>query len=83
MYANNSAYTHTSMLHFLQQLWGLDGLNNRVEWAKTFEYVFADTAQTDALAELPTPVWYGGSAAVQPKPFYLLNQDEAYYASLP
>lgn len=30
-YADNSAYTHTSFLHFLQNLWGLEGLNNRVQ----------------------------------------------------
>lgn len=78
-YAGNSAYTHTSFLHFFQNLWELDGLNNRVQWAKTFEYVFQDEAQ-DALEELPAPVWYGGSSTPEPEAFYLLNQDAAYYA---
>ncbi|KAI9741484.1 MAG: hypothetical protein M1818_004290 [Claussenomyces sp. TS43310] len=82
MYAGNSAYTHTSILHFLKQLWELPTLNNRVEWAKTFEYVFSDTKREDAPAQLPTPVWYGGSTGPQPEAFYLLNQEEDYYANL-
>lgn len=82
MYAHNSAYTHTSFLHFLQELWGLKGLNNRVQWAKTFEYVFTDEARTDAPANLSTPIWYGGSIGPQPDAFYLLNQPYSYYASL-
>lgn len=82
MYAPNSAYTHTSMLHFLQELWGLKGLNNRVQWAKTFEYVFSPDKRTDTPKNLTTPVWYGGSSQPQPKPFYLLNQDYSYYANL-
>ena len=39
MYAENSTYTHSSILHILQELWGLEGLNNRVQRAKTFESV--------------------------------------------
>jgi phospholipase C len=83
MYASNSAYTHTSFLHFLQNLWGLEGLNNRVQWAKTFEYVFSDEMRTDCLQYLPVPTWVGGSTGTRPEPFYLLNQNEDYYASLP
>jgi phospholipase C len=80
-YANNSAYTHTSFLHFLQNLWNLEGLNNRVQWAKTFEYIFQDSPQ-DALEELPSPVWYGGSDTPEPEAFYKLNQPYSYYAAL-
>jgi phospholipase C len=83
MYASNSAYTHTSFLHFLQNLWGLKGLNNRVQWAKTFEYVFSDNLRTDCPTNLPSPTWVGGSTDTQPAPFYLLNQDEEYYNNLP
>ena len=82
-YAENSAYTHTSFLHFLQNLWGLEGLNNRVQWAKTFEDVFSDTPQANALEALPQPIWYGGSGKPEPEAFYLLNQPYSYYASLP
>jgi len=77
-YADSSAYTHTSMLHFLQNLWQLDGLNNRVQWAQTFEHIFQDEAQ-DAMEKLPAPIWYGGSNTPEPKAFGLLNQDASYY----
>ena len=77
-YADNSAYTHTSMLHFFQNLWELEGLNNRVQWARTFETIFQDEAQ-EAIESLPVPVWYGGSSTPEPKAFGLLNQDAAYY----
>ncbi len=79
MYAENSAYTHTSILHFLQNLWNLKGLNNRVQWAKTFEYVFEEELRDDCLEKLPSPRWIGGSLGPQPAPFKLLNQEESYY----
>jgi phospholipase C len=82
MYADNSAYTHSSILHFLQRLWGLEGLNNRVQWAKTFESAFTAQRRSDVPEKLMTPTWYGGSGLPEPKPFFLLNQDEGYYASL-
>lgn len=82
MYANNSAYTHSSILHFVQELWGLKGLNNRVQWAKTFEYVFSNVPRNDTPANLSTPIWYGGSTGPQPTAFYKLNQPYSYYASL-
>ncbi|KAF2142584.1 uncharacterized protein K452DRAFT_358330 [Aplosporella prunicola CBS 121167] len=81
-YADNSAYTHSSMLHFLQLLWDLDGLNNRVGWAKTFEYVFGEERRTDALDVLPVPRWVGGEGQQQPEPFYKLNMPYSYYESL-
>ena len=79
MYAPNSAYTHTSFLHFLQELWDLEGLNNRVQWAKTFEYVFSDTPQPSALESLPAPTWNGGYGQPEPSPYYLFNQPASYY----
>lgn len=83
MYADNSAYTHTTFLHFLQELWGLEGFNNRVQWAKTFEHIFADQPQANGgLEKLPSPVWHGGAGKPEPKAFYMLNQDESYYANL-
>lgn len=83
MYADNSAYTHSSFLHFLQELWGLEGLNNRVQWAKTFEYIFADSPQEGGgLEKLPSPIWQGGSSSNEPDPFYLLNQPYSYYEKL-
>lgn len=82
MYESNSAYTHTSILHFLQELWGLQGLNNRVQWAKTFEYIFSNNKRDNTPQKLATPVWYGGSTDPQPDAFYKLNQNYDYYASL-
>ncbi|KAI0475645.1 phosphatidylglycerol specific phospholipase [Xylariaceae sp. FL0804] len=81
-YAANSAYTHSSFLHFLQNLWGLGGLNNRVQWAKTFEHVFADAPRADTPEQMPIPVWQGGSQAPQPDKFYKFNQPYSYYANL-
>ncbi|KAJ5960599.1 Phosphoesterase [Penicillium vulpinum] len=80
MYADNSAYTHSSILHFLQELWGLEGLNNRVQWAKTFEMAFTNKRRDDTPQTLVKPTWYGGSGQPEPEPFFLLNQDESYYA---
>ena len=72
------------MLHFLHELWGLKGMNNRVQWAKTFEHIFAGTPQAGGgLESLPSPVWHGGPGQPEPEAFYLLNQDESYYESLP
>ncbi|KAJ5953118.1 hypothetical protein N7454_000014 [Penicillium verhagenii] len=82
MYADNSAYTHSSILHFLQELWELEGLNNRVQWAKTFETVFTNELRTDTPKTLTPPVWYGGSGETEPEAFYLLNQDYSYYADM-
>ncbi|RFU27221.1 hypothetical protein B7463_g9100, partial [Scytalidium lignicola] len=82
MYEHNSAYTHTSILHFIQELWDLEGLNNRVQWAKTFEYVFSDRKRTNTPTNLTAPTWYGGRGGTQPYPFYLLNQPYSYYASI-
>ena len=82
MYAHDSAYTHSSILHFLQNLWDLNGLNNRVQWAKTFEAVFANELRTDAPKTLATPTWYGGSGEPEPSAFYALNKDYSYYAEV-
>ncbi|KAF9889149.1 hypothetical protein FE257_007638 [Aspergillus nanangensis] len=81
MYAPDSAYTHSSILHFLQELWGLEGLNNRVQWAKTFEHVFGDLRRVDTPVTLETPTWYGSSWEPKPVAYALLNQDESYYKS--
>lgn len=81
-YAPDSAYTHTSMLHFLANLWELKGLNNRVSWAMTFEDIFQTSKRTDTMTSLPMPQWYGTSGQPEPAPFYLLNQPAAYYANL-
>ncbi|KAJ5609053.1 hypothetical protein N7528_009620 [Penicillium herquei] len=82
MYATDSAYTHSSILHFLQELWNLEGLNNRVQWAKTFESIFTTEGRTDTPETLTTPTWEGGAGQPEPDTFYLLNQDYSYYADM-
>ncbi|KAK9452838.1 phosphatidylglycerol specific phospholipase [Dipodascopsis uninucleata] len=72
-YAHNSAYTHSSMLHFVQELFELDGLNNRVQWAKTFEHVFTDNLNKKAPTNLPVPIWYGSNYQVQPAKYPAIN----------
>jgi hypothetical protein len=61
-YFDNSAYTHTSFMHFVQNLWDLEGMNNRVQWAKTFEHVLLTEPRDDTPMELPRPFWFGGSS---------------------
>lgn len=48
-------YTHTSILKFLSNLWGLEYLTPRVEWSASFEHLFLEK-QRDTLQSLPTPV---------------------------
>jgi len=66
----------------MQELWGLKGLNNRVQWAKTFEYIFQDSPRTDAPMALPVPEWVGGVGQPEPAAFYKLNQPYSYYAAM-
>ena len=48
-------YTHTSILTFLSNLWGLEYLTPRVAWSASFEHLFLEK-QRDTLQTLPTPV---------------------------
>ena len=81
-YAPTSAWTHSSFLHFFAELWDLEGMNNRVGWAKTFESVFTNKARTDAPESLPTPTWVGGVGQPEPSVFYKLNQPYSYYENM-
>jgi len=65
-YFDNSAYTHTSFMHFIQNLWDLKGFNNRVQWAKTFEHVLLKEPRDDTPMELPRPFWFGSSGYLEP-----------------
>lgn len=51
-------YTHTSILAFLAELWGLDKLTPRVEYSSTFEHLILDEIRADdsSPAKLPEPV---------------------------
>lgn len=53
-------YTHTSILNFLSELWGLEKLTPRVEWSATFEHLFLKKrrSESDTPKHLPEP-WNG------------------------
>ena len=51
---NGGVYTHTSILAFLRNLWGLDTLTPRVGFSSTFEHLILDKKR-ETLKTLPTP----------------------------
>jgi phospholipase C len=51
-------YTHTSILGFLQELWGLETLTPRVAWSATFEHLITNKFRADTPAKLPNPFPY-------------------------
>ncbi|KAK8037393.1 hypothetical protein PG991_000739 [Apiospora marii] len=55
---NGGEYTHTSILGFLSELWGLEKLTPRVEWSATFEHLILPSrrADEDSPRRLPDPV---------------------------
>jgi phospholipase C len=53
---NGGEYTHTSILGFLQELWGLDTLTPRVAYSSTFEHLITNRFRDDAISELPQPL---------------------------
>jgi phospholipase C len=55
---NGGEYTHTSILKFLQNLWGLDTLTPRVAYSSTFEHLITDDLRTNTPATLPNPFPY-------------------------
>ncbi|KAF5879565.1 putative phosphatidylglycerol specific protein [Botrytis fragariae] len=49
-------YTHTSIIGFLDELWGLDPLTPRVSWSSTFEGLITNKLRTDTPVTLPDPL---------------------------
>jgi phospholipase C len=51
-------YSHTSILHFLTELWGIPRLTPRVAWSATFEHLFLQKRrpECDSPRVLPEPV---------------------------
>ncbi|KAL4885801.1 phosphoesterase family-domain-containing protein [Aspergillus karnatakaensis] len=49
-------YSHTSILKYVAELWGLDILGPRVEWSPSFGDLITDAFREDTPAELPEPV---------------------------
>jgi phospholipase C len=55
---NGGEYTHTSILGFLQELWGLETLTPRVAWSATFEHLITDRFRSNTPSQLPDPFPY-------------------------
>ncbi len=55
---NGGEYTHTSILNWLSELWGLPKLTPRVAWSSTFEHLILDERRGDDSSPktLPDPV---------------------------
>lgn len=55
---NGGEYTHTSILGFLSELWGVEKLTPRVEYSSTFEHLILDEirGEDDSPSVLPEPV---------------------------
>ncbi|TVY48405.1 Non-specific phospholipase C2 [Lachnellula occidentalis] len=49
---NGGEYTHTSILKFISELWGMDDLTPRVTYSSTFEHLITDTKRDDTPATL-------------------------------
>ncbi|RAL67794.1 hypothetical protein DID88_008521 [Monilinia fructigena] len=49
-------YTHTSIIAFLDELWGLEPLTPRVSWSSTFEELITNRLRTDTPVTLPDPL---------------------------
>jgi phospholipase C len=52
---NGGEYTHTSIMKFIGELWGLEDLTPRVTYSSTFEHLIMDTMRSDTPATLPDP----------------------------
>ncbi|PQE08487.1 phosphatidylglycerol specific phospholipase protein [Rutstroemia sp. NJR-2017a BBW] len=55
---NGGEYTHTSILNFLGELWGLAPLTPRVSWSATFEHLITSKYRSNTPATLPNPFPY-------------------------
>lgn len=51
-------YTHTSILNFVSELWGLEKLTPRVDYSSTFEHLILSSprSEDDSPTVLPDPV---------------------------
>jgi len=54
---NGGEYSHTSILGFLSELWGIEKLTPRVEWSATFEHLILPhiRPEDDSPTKLPEP----------------------------
>ncbi|PLN85078.1 phosphoesterase family-domain-containing protein [Aspergillus taichungensis] len=51
-------FTHTSILKYVSELWGLDPLTPRVEWSPSFKSLITDTYRDDTPKKLPSAAGY-------------------------
>jgi phospholipase C len=52
---NGGEYTHTSIMAFLNELWGLETLTPRIKYSSTFEHLITNNLRKDTPAQLPNP----------------------------
>lgn len=55
---DDSEYTHTSILKFLNELWGLDSLSPRVDWSPSFSHLITQDFREDTPTHLPDAVHF-------------------------
>ncbi|KAJ5975915.1 PLC-A protein [Penicillium waksmanii] len=55
--ASKNDYTHTSILSFVSELWGLDPLTPRVEWSPSFSSLITNKYR-DSPETLPNAAGY-------------------------
>lgn len=50
---NGGEYSHSSLVGFIENFYGMDKLTPRVEWAATFEHLITDKLRKDTPVKLP------------------------------
>ncbi|CAG8418921.1 unnamed protein product [Penicillium salamii] len=53
--SGGNEFTHTSILKFVSELWGLDSLSPRVEWSPSFGNLVTNKFRSDTPEKLPEP----------------------------
>jgi phospholipase C len=56
--SGNNDFTHTSILKFVSELWGLDSLSPRVEWSPSFSDLITNHLRNDTPREMPNAAGY-------------------------
>ncbi|KAJ5594626.1 uncharacterized protein N7459_000834 [Penicillium hispanicum] len=56
--AKTNEYTHTSILKFVSELWGLGSLTPRVDWSPSFGNLITNTFRNNTPATLPNAAGY-------------------------
>ncbi|KAJ5605424.1 hypothetical protein N7510_008205 [Penicillium lagena] len=56
--SGENEFTHTSILKFVSELWGLETLTPRVDWSPSFSNLITNTFRHDAPEKLPNAAGY-------------------------